>query len=328
MKDGICPDAGRNRPVVLIGADGFIGSTMAAHLRQAGWNVLPAVYRRPPGPEEFFLDVTDPDSFAALSGALDEEEFAVVNASGLPDQTCSAKLMRAVHVRGMKNIITWAVGRNCRHIVQLSSISVYGNAVVGIDRRETNTRRVLWNPLLASLPYGRTKARGEAVLEKSGLNWTALRLPAVYGPGDGFFTPQLHTRLTGGSRTLPEGSGRPVSIISVHTVASLTDYVLVHGALNAARNAAGAHLPWKNILETYAEAWNLTPGFAGKPRLADYLNFSDPGGQMMAYYSMLGSDFPDDLLREETGWESSEDWKSHIRAAAGTFMKRHRESSA
>ena len=320
MRNGICPDAGRIRLVVLIGADGFIGSVTATHLRQAGWNVLSAVYRRPPTAREVFLDVTDPESFTPLSKALESQDFCIVNASGLPDQSLPAKLMRAVHVRGMKNITAWAAGLNCRHIVQLSSIAVYGNAVVGTGRREAATRRIRWNPLLASLPYGRTKARAEAVLEKSGLNWTALRLPAVYGPGDSFFTPQLHTLLTGGG-PLPEGTGRPVSIIPVQSVASLADAVLVHGALNASRNAVGAHRPWREILEAYAESWNIAPVFSGKPRLADYLNFSDPGGQMMAYYSRLGSDFPDDLLRKEIGWEPAEDWRMRIRAAAESYSE-------
>ena len=81
MNNGISPDAGYTNEVVLIGADGFIGSSVLKHLRHAGWTVHPTVYRRSPEGNEIFLDVTDVSGFDRLPEGL-----PIVNASGLPDQ--------------------------------------------------------------------------------------------------------------------------------------------------------------------------------------------------------------------------------------------------
>ncbi len=319
MKKGICPDTNKKRPVILIGADGFIGSAMHSCLKEAGWSLIPTVFRRRPKEDEIFLDVTDRTNFGLLTDVIGDRDCSVVNVSGLPGQKHPAKLMRAVHVQGMKNITTWARRNSCRHLIQLSSISVYGNATTGTGRTEEKTRRVVWNPILGSLTYGRTKARAEVILERSGLNWSAPRLPAVFGPGDSFITPELHTLLTDPNRTIFVPGDKPVSIISDRAVASLVNHLLAHGALNKAFNAVQAQVPWREIVAAYSEAWNLNPVYSGKPRLIDFLNFSDPGMQMMAYFGTLGAEFPDDLLRRETGWKPEEDWRVEIRQAASAL---------
>ncbi|MCK5251006.1 MAG: NAD(P)-dependent oxidoreductase, partial [Spirochaetaceae bacterium] len=190
----------KQRALIIIGTDGFIGSFIDSHFRDAGWKVHAAVFNRPPRDNEIRLDVTCPADFDPLPIGL-----PVINAAGLPDQDASAARMRRVHVGGMRHIVSWGRRTACPHIIHLSSISVYGNATVGTGRTEKSTRRRKWNPLIASLPYGRTKARAEALLEGSGLPWSAPRLPAVYGPGDSFFTGQIRRLLENQGRPLPPG---------------------------------------------------------------------------------------------------------------------------
>ena len=319
MKNGGGQDADDQQEVILIGADGFIGAAACEYLRSAGWTVHPTVFRRPPQHGEIALNVTAAGDFDALPSGL-----PVVNCAGLPDQSVSASLMRRVHVGGMRNLCAWAARHASPHLIQISSVSVYGNATVGTGRSERNTSRRTWNPLLASLPYGRTKARAEVRLERSGVPWSALRLPAVYGPGDSFFTRELHTLLVKGLRPLPAGGAHPVSIMPVDRIGPLLDAVLRSGPMNAARNAAGTHVPWRKILEIYAEAWEVPLVFASRRNIGNYLNFSDPGMQMAAYYAAWGAEFPDDLLRGELGWEPGGNWKDTARSAAAT-MKAERE---
>lgn len=316
MKKGISPGAGEESDVILIGADGFIGSSILSHLRNTGRNVTPTVFQRTPVGKEVFLDVTRPGDFSNLDSIPASGNVTIINASGLPDQTASANLMRRVHVEGMKNILRWAAGQSDIRIIQLSSVAVYGIATTGTGRTEAATRRRLWNPLLSPLPYGRTKARAEALLEKSGIPWTALRLPAVFGPGDSFFTRELYNNLSVPDRLLPSGGDKPVSIIPVECIGSLIERVLNHGPLNAARNAAGAHVPWKEILETYARAWNLPLNYSGPPRPGQFLDFSDPGMQMAAWYASRGAEFPDDLIRRTLNWKPDGDWRTTVQAAA------------
>ena len=316
MNDGIRPDAAALGDLILVGADGFIGSVMHRQLTGAGRRVHPAVFARSPRSGEIRLDVTRPEDFENLPPGI-----PVVNAAGLPDQSLPARRMRRVHVDGMRNLIRWARRTGCPHLLHLSSVAVYGNATVGTDRRESNTRRRGVNPLVASLPYGRTKARAEALLERSGLPWSAPRLPAVFGPGDSFITGAVH-RLLREPRVLPAGGTAPVSIFPVEEIGPLVMRILDHGPLNAALNAVGAHMPWIDILAEYAAAWDLPLRLAPRRRFSDFLgflDFGDPARQMAVAYGMGGADFPDDELRRRLGWTPRRDWIDAVREAAAAW---------
>ena len=160
MNDDMSPSVAEPYRLIVIGTEGFIGSAVCRHLRRLGMPVLGTVFARSPGKNEIILDVTKSEGFSRLPKGV-----PVVNASGILNQRAPPSLMRRVHVDGMKNIVNWGESAECPHIIQLSSVSVYGNATVGVSRREETTRRRTMNPLLASLPYGRTKARAEKMLE-------------------------------------------------------------------------------------------------------------------------------------------------------------------
>ena len=314
MNKDIRPDVAPSSGLILIGADGSLGSAALSGLKNAGWNVVPTVFVRPPGPNELFLDVTRPETFEALPAGL-----PVVNCAGLPDQKAPAKLMRAVHVDGMRNLLRWAESSFCPHLIQISSVAVYGNATVGTGRRE-DTRCPRWNPLLSPLVYGRTKARAEVLLKRSRVPWSALRLPAVFGPGDVFFSREIFRLLSRTDRFLPSGGSRPVSLFPLDIIGDLLNSLLLHGALFDSRNAAGAHVPWNEILSVYAEAMGTEPRFSGPAGLRHYMNFADPGMQMAAWYGGFGAEFPDDRLREDLGWEPDTDWRKTARQAAEYLM--------
>ena len=311
MNDDMSPSVAESHRLIVLGAEGFIGSAMCRYLRRQGIPVLGTVFARPPREDEITLDVTNLGDFSRLPRGV-----PVVNASGILDQRAPPALMRRVHVGGMSNIIGWGRNTGCSHIIQLSSVSVYGNATVGVGRREETTRRRTMNPLLASLPYGRTKARAEKMLEKSGLPYSAPRLPAVYGPGDGFLTPQIRRLLRESDRPLPPAGFHPISLMPVDQVGPLIQILLERGPLNAALNAAAAHVPWREVLDAYGDAWNLNPDCARRARLRDFMAFSDPGLQMAVYYGRFGAEFPDDELRLRTGWHPAGDWRRTVMEAA------------
>ncbi len=311
MNNGSRPIAAKKRAIIVVGADGFIGTSINRHFLESGWTVHSTVFTRSPKDGELRLDVTVPEDFNQLPSAI-----PIINAAGLPDQAASASLMRKVHVGGMRNLVAWARRAACPHIVHLSSISVYGNATVGTGRTESATRRRGWNPLLASLPYGRTKARAEAILERSGLQWSAPRLPAVYGPGDSFFTGQMKCLLEDKDRPMPPGGEKIVSIFPVDRIGPLMETILKHEPLNSAMNASGAGVPWKEIVKAYAEVWKIPVSYDTRTKLRDFLNFSEPGHQMAAYYATFGAEFPDDNLRESLDWHPGGDWRETVRRAA------------
>jgi hypothetical protein len=110
-----------------------------------------------------------------------------------------------------------------------------------------------------------------------------------------------------------------VSILPVDFVGPLIENILIHGPVNTALNAAGASVPWKEILEAYAGAWGRPLNWDSRRRLWSFLNFSDPGGQMAAWYASCGAEFPDGILRSVIGWKPEGDWRKTVKAAAETM---------
>ena len=153
------------RPVgptlAITGATGFVGSTLIRHAAMRGQPVR-ALTRRPQAPLkgvrwiEGALD--RPDSLAQLVEGAD----AVIHVAGVvnaPDRAGFA----AGNVEGTMAMVEAARAAGVRRFIHVSSLAA----------RE---------PELSD--YGWSKARAEQIVAASGLNWTAVRPPAVYGPGD------------------------------------------------------------------------------------------------------------------------------------------------
>ena len=150
------------KPVLAVtGATGFVGSRLTAVAREAGHPVR-ALTRGPRAPEpgqtwiEGALD--NPEALAALADGAD----AIVHAAGLinaPDRAA----FDAVNVAGTAAMIDAARATGVKRFIHISSLAA----------RE---------PGLSD--YGASKARSEQVVAASGLDWTIVRPPAIYGPGD------------------------------------------------------------------------------------------------------------------------------------------------
>ena len=296
---------------IVIGADGFIGSYIKKFLIQSGRNVLGTVYnRKPEENSEIFLDMTNKKSFEVLP-----EGIPVINASGTVDQSLPASVIYRINTGGVKNIVEWAQKADVPHLVHLSSVGVYGNSVTGENITEDTPIRTHWP--LSPFPYGRSKARAEKILQKSGVPYTALRLPAVYGINDSFFTKELKKLFDKmEKKPFPPAGKKLVSLMPVDFMGPLCLKILEANASDRSFNAAGIHVPWKTIVETFAEYLGITIKYAEKIKLSDYTAFSDPGLQMAVYYSSRGAHFPDDRLRDFLNWHERPEWTKTLKEAA------------
>jgi uncharacterized protein YbjT (DUF2867 family) len=149
------------RTLAVTGGTGFVGSHLINAARAEGFE-LRALTRgwRPPEDGIDWVDgaLDRADSLAKLCEGAD----AVVHIAGLINASSRAAF-DAVNVAGTANIIDAARGCGVRRFVQISSLAA----------RE---------PELSD--YGRSKAKAERLVSASGLDWTIVRPPAVYGPGD------------------------------------------------------------------------------------------------------------------------------------------------
>ncbi len=235
------------RPILVIGASGFIGRQACATLAESGWARPIAgvrdLLRAPQGIDARRLDLADP---ASLAAALEGVAGVVNCASG------GAEVLAA----GAQRLYAAVAASASRpHVVHLSTQSVYGSATGTVDESA---------PLRADLgPYSEAKVAAE----RAGEAWparTVLRPGIVFGPD----SPQWATRIARLLRSGrlgelgPAGEGR-CNLVHVADVAAAIQRALAT-ASDAPRtyNLALAEPPtWNAFFAAYARSLGL-PGLA------------------------------------------------------------------
>lgn len=167
--------------VALTGATGFIGSALARRLITEGWRVR--ALRRSPTPPRHLAAVSldwvqgtleDRDCLEGLVGDSD----VVIHCAGV--------------LRGITDADFYPV--NVEAVSRLAAIAASHSPIPRFLLISSLAAR---EPALS--PYAASKRMGEIALSKAGdrLQWTALRPPAVYGPGDRELLPLLRLMLHG-----------------------------------------------------------------------------------------------------------------------------------
>lgn len=181
--------------VALTGATGFVGQAVLDEAERRG-NAIRALTRREQPPRDGVTwvagDLTD---HAALAELVRGSE-AVIHVAGLtnaPDPSA----FRAANVEGTAAVIAAMKAARVKRLVFVSSLSAR-------------------KPDLSA--YGASKAEAEKLVEASGLNWTTVRPPGVYGPRDVDYFEMFRTARRGFIPLPPRGAS---SIIHVEDVARL-----------------------------------------------------------------------------------------------------------
>jgi len=147
--------------LAITGGTGFVGGHLLRIAGEAGWGLraLTRGWRRPDEHITWIEGALDqPASLAALCEGAD----AIIHIAGLINAATRAGF-EAVNVGGTLAMIDAARAVGVRRFIHISSLAA----------RE---------PELSD--YGWSKAKAERVVAASGLDWTIVRPPAVYGPGD------------------------------------------------------------------------------------------------------------------------------------------------
>jgi uncharacterized protein YbjT (DUF2867 family) len=194
------PAPRKTRTLAVTGGTGFVGDHLLRRALAEGYDVR-ALTRgwKPPEDEIAWVDgaLDRPDSLLKLAAGAD----AVVHIAGMINAPSRAAF-EAVNVAGTANVIDAARRSGVRRLVHISSLAA----------RE---------PELSN--YGWSKAKAERLVAASGLDWTIIRPPAVYGPGDRE-TLELFRMARRGIVALPPG-GR-FSLIHVEDLCALVLAVL------------------------------------------------------------------------------------------------------
>lgn len=147
--------------LAITGATGFVGQTLVRLALDGGWHVR-ALTRSPKPPTEGLIwingSLEDPASLAELVRGSD----AVIHVAGIVNARDRAGFAKG-NIEGTQAVVYAAKNEGIRRFIHVSSLSA----------REPNLSN-----------YGWSKAEAESLVAKSGLNWTMVRPPAIYGPGD------------------------------------------------------------------------------------------------------------------------------------------------
>jgi UDP-glucuronate 4-epimerase len=169
------------QPVLVTGACGHIGQTLCALLRESGTPVIAVDVEKDPDDAIVRCDLRESNEVAQIFRT--NSPSAVIHlAAVLPTAYHSDPLAgAAVNLTGSLNLLREAVSHRVKRFVFASSVSVYslsGRAVRPMTEDD---------PTVPDEPYGASKRAIELIgeiLHRSGaIEFTALRIPRVMGPG-------------------------------------------------------------------------------------------------------------------------------------------------
>jgi len=182
--------------VALTGGTGFVGQALCDELERQGsgakalGRVVPDDRRK--GIEWVQGDLANPDSLTRLCEGAD----ALIHVAGLTNTPDPAQF-DIVNVEGTKAAVAAAKQAGVRRLIHVSSLSAR-------------------KPELSQ--YGASKARAEEIVQASGLDWTIVRPPGIYGPRDVDYLDMFRTAKFG---FVPLPPGGASSIIHVGDLARL-----------------------------------------------------------------------------------------------------------
>ena len=181
--------------IALTGATGFVGQAVLDEAKRRGTAIRALTRRQQPSRERLTWVRGDLTDHAALADLVRGSE-AVIHVAGLTNAPDPAAF-RAANVEGTAAVIAAMKAARVKLLVFVSSLSA----------RE---------PGLSA--YGLSKAEAEKLVEASGLDWTIVRPPGVYGPRDVDYFEMFRTARRGFIPLPPRGAS---SIIHVDDLARL-----------------------------------------------------------------------------------------------------------
>ncbi len=216
--------------ILVTGGTGFVGSTVAKLLAEAGQKVTVTGRNRyktsrlwHPKIDFIVSDIRDASSVNSICRDHD----VVIHAAAFAATWGDAAKFHAVNVHGTQNIVNACRDRPDVRVVHVSSTAIHFEFSDKLGLREDAAL-----PKSFACEYAKSKADAESVIRKgveNGLNAITIRARAVFGPGDNSLLPRLLVAAENGS--LPQiGDGNNiVDMTYVDNLAFALCLAIMHG---------------------------------------------------------------------------------------------------
>lgn len=300
--------------ILITGTDGFIGSYLKQFFLENNYKVFGTVFLKKPHENEIRLDFREKQEF----GKLSERHFKVIiHTVGIVDQTASKKLMNMVNARGTKYICEWALNHNCKHFIFISSVSAYGYRLLGENRLEKNTKRTMG---IFGIPYMRSKAKAERYVERSGLNYTILRLPPVLGKNDTYISPSIIPRILNGTFFYCGKKDHKYSTLYIKNLGPILKEIIETPPSCDIFNCTDFQITWRNLIKEYAKHLNVDVPIRYKTLLSVLRKFHDKKYLLMISFSRFGCHYPNIKLKTTYNFHPSYSWKEGVKEAVDNYL--------
>ncbi len=197
--------------ILVTGASGFVGSYAVPSLLASGHRVAALV--RSPQSGQVVLDRL----LEADRANVELRTGDVTRPSSLPEALTG--------IDGVLHLV--AIPRDRKGGEELRLVNTEGTRAVIVAMRDAGVRRLVHMGAMGvaddpNLHYASSKARAEALVAASGLDWTTLKPSLQFGPGDGFFNIIADlVRMSPGIVPVPGSGNSRFQPISVADVASM-----------------------------------------------------------------------------------------------------------
>jgi len=162
----------------------------------------------------------------------------------------------------------------------------------------------------------------EAFIEKSGINYTILRLPAVHGKDDSYISRTIVPRLMQGFFYFSGAGERQYSTLYVKNLVCIIEEIIKTGPLNDSFNCTDFSIKWKDFIKEYAKHLKIDFPNKKKPLLSLLLHPKDRQYQLMITFSYFGAHFPNDKLVSRISWRPEHPWQEGVKEAV-KHLKRY-----
>lgn len=303
--------------ILITGTDGFIGSYLKEFFIQNDYKVIGTTFIKEPEEDDVRIDFREKEEF----GKLPKKNFnIVIHAAGSVDQTAPKKVMMKINAEGTKYICEWALNHNCKHFIFISSVSAYGYRLLGENRSERNTKRNLG---IFGIPYMKSKAKAERYVERSGLNYTILRLPPVLGKDDTYLSPSIIPNLLRGTFYYCGNQDHKYSTLYIKNLGPILKKIIENSPSCDIFNCTDFQITWRELIKEYTNHLNINILKQNKPLLSVIRKLHDKHYLLMIFFSRFGCHYPNEKLKNKYKIDPIYSWKEGVKEAVDNYFQKN-----